>query len=483
MNKIYLLSLVTAVMLTLTAFQTTAKDGYNIKVNFTDVQDGETKLFLCHYFGKGGTVFKDDSVTLKNGAGVFASSKKIDGGIYLLLFADQTASMELILLNGDNFSVTTKKSDMIPNCSFGGKSENELFYAYQRFLLDYGKEYNKLKTAQDESKTDEDSIAIGKQLIEKGRELSAYRKGVIKKQPTTFMATVFKALEEPQVPEEWPTLEDGSKDSTFPSMYYKAHYWDDFDFQDDRLIYTPIYEPKLQNYMDKWVVPIPDTVKKECDDLIKQTEGTEEMFKYTLWYLTRWAETSKIMGMDEVFVYLVEEYYMKGKATWLEADQLKKYIDRANAIAPNMIGQPAMDLKVRNMANQIQPLSSVDANYTLLVFFEADCGHCKKELPKLDSLYKAELYKYGLQIFAVETSNEVEKWQKLVEEKGLRSGWIHTYDPDRSTNFRSFYDVYVTPTIYLLDDKKTIVGKRVNHSNILDVIKYLEKKKTEKDKN
>ena len=60
----------------------------------------------------------------------------------------------------------------------------------------------------------------------------------------------------------------------------------------------------------------------ECDQLIKKAEGTEQTFKYTLWYLTRWAETSKIMGMEEVFVYLVEEYYMKGKATWLKEDYI-----------------------------------------------------------------------------------------------------------------------------------------------------------------
>jgi len=339
-----------------------------------------------------------------------------------------------------------------------------------------------LKTAYAQAKTKKDSTVIGEQMKEKGKELINYRKGIIKRNPKSFLATLFKALAEPEVPKykDWPLNEEGKKDSSFPSLYYKSHYWDGYDFQDDRLIYTPMYEPKLKNYMNKWVIPMPDTVKKECDILLKKAEGTTETFKYTLWYLTRWAETSKIMGMEEVFVYLVEDYYMKGKATWLKPEQLKKYEDRAKAIAPNMIGQPAMDLKLRNMANQFVPLSSIKAKYKLLVFWEADCGHCKKELPKIDSLYKKELYKYGLQIMAVESSNEVEKWKKVVKEKKLRFGWIHLYDPDRSTKFRSFYDVYVTPTIYLLDENDTIIGRRVNHSNILEVIKFHEKKQKDK---
>lgn len=478
MNKIGLYLVLTLLASCALKEDLIAKDGYKIKVKFTDVTE-EKKLYLCHYFGKGGTVFKDDSLILKNGAGTFLSKEKIEGGIYILLFEDQSTSMEMILNNGDDFSITTKKADLVPNMKISGRSENQLFYGYQRFLLDYGKGYKKINEALANAKNKKDSTAITEQLREKSKELTNYRRGFVKQHPKTFMATLFLALEEPQVPEDWPLLDDGTKDSTFPSRYYKEHYWDDFDFQDDRLIYTPIYQPKLKNYMDKWVVPVPDTVKAECDWILKQAEGKEQMFKYSLWYLTRWAETSKIMGMDEVFVYLVEDYYMKGKATWLEDEQLKKYEDRAKAIAPNMIGQQAMDIRVRDMNNNVVPLSSVDANYTLLVFFEADCGHCKKELPKLDSLYKKDLYKYGLQIFAVESSNEVEKWKKLVKDLGLRSGWIHLYDPQQETNFRGFYDVYMTPTIYLLDKNKKIVGKRLNHSNILDVIEYLEKKKAE----
>jgi peroxiredoxin len=480
MNNLRLSFVLSFILVIFSSNALLAKDGYKIQVHFTDVTE-DAKIFLCHYYGKGGTVFKDDSTTLKAGKGVMQSSEKVKGGIYILLFKDQSANMELILRNGDDFSITTKKKDIVPNVKFKGKTENDLFYGYQRFLVDYGKGFTKLKTAYSQAKTKDDSTAIGDQMKNKGKELINYRKGIIRTKPKTFLATLFRALQEPDVPKykDWPLKEDGKKDSTFPSRYYKKHYWDGYDFQDDRLIITPMYEPKLKNYMDKWVIPIPDTVKKECDILIKKAEGTEETYKYTLWYLTRWAETSKIMGMEEVFVYLVEEYYMKGKATWLKPEQLKKYEKRAGDIAPNMIGKPAMDLKVRNMNNQFVPLYSVKANYTLLIFWEADCGHCKKELPKIDSLYKGELYKYGLQIFAVESSNEVEKWKKVVKEKKLRSGWIHTYDPDRSTKFRSFYDVYVTPTIYLLDENKKIIGRRINHSNILDVIKYHEKKRNE----
>ena len=45
------------------------------------------------------------------------------------------------------------------------------------------------------------------------------------------------------------------------------------------------------------------------------------------------------MGMDAVFVHMVENYYMTGEAYWVEEDQLKKIEERAEKIAPNLIGR------------------------------------------------------------------------------------------------------------------------------------------------
>ncbi|HTM67173.1 MAG TPA: hypothetical protein VL093_12675 [Flavipsychrobacter sp.] len=44
------------------------------------------------------------------------------------------------------------------------------------------------------------------------------------------------------------------------------------------------------------------------------------------------------------------------------------------------------------------------------------------------------------------------------------------------------YDVYSTPVIYLLDEKKIIRGKRLDHTNIMDVINMLEKKQANSSK-
>lgn len=459
------------------SFQAAAKDGYTIKVHFTDARD--SLVYLCHYYGKNTTVFKDDSAHLSsNGDALFKSTKKIVGGIYMLLFADKSASMELMLLNGDNFTLDVTKSSIYKTARFTGNTENIDFYEYQLFLVDYGKAYQKMEGDMSNAKTKADSNLIRERMKTKGKELTEYRRNFIAKKPNSFMAKIFNAVEEPEIPTVLPTLPDGSKDSSYPRLFYKTHYWDRFDLHDDRLIYTPLYERKLDDYMSKLVIPVPDSVEHECDSLLKATEGHDEMFKYTLWYLTRWTETSKIMGLDEAFVYLVENYYMRGKATWIDSEQLAKYIERAGKIAPNMIGKPAMDLRMLDTSDlKVIPLSSVKANYTVLIFWSPTCGHCQKEMPQFDSLYHAALKKYNVKIYAVEADNEVEKWKTYVNDHALGEGWIHVHDPQRTTKFRDFYDVYSTPTIYLLDEQKIIRGKRIDHTNLVGLIEWLEKRK------
>lgn len=478
--KKYILSLL---VLFGTVLDSSAKDGFTIKAKFTDAKD--TLVYLCHYFGKASNVYRDDSAKLsKTGEVTFKSTKKIVGGIYSILFYDRTTNVEFIINNGDDISFEASRANVYQSIAFKGVSENQEFYDYQRFLVKYGASYQKIEAELATCKNKKDTNAVYEKLKIKGKELQGYREQIVKTKPTTFLAKLFNAVNEPDIPTELPLKADGTRDSLYPRNYYKNHYWDKYDFRDDRLIYSPLYERKLDDYMTKLVVPIPDSVELDCDMILKKSKGMEETFKYSLWYLTRWTETSKIMGMDEAFVYLVENYYMKGMAPWTDSAQLAKYIDRARKIAPNMIGQPAMDMRMLDTSGlNVIPLSSVKADYTILIFWSPTCGHCQKEMPVFDSLYKAVLKKYNVKIYAVEADGETDKWKKYIQDNKLGDGWIHAHDPNHTTNFRAFYDVYSTPTLYLLDDKKVIRGKRIDHTNVVGLIEWLEKKKkTDKEK-
>ncbi len=473
MKKITLFLLLLLIGLGQNAF---ARDGYHIKLKLTGADDSEA--YLAYYYAKGlPTIYKADSAKIKNGVAVFDNKENTIGGIYIILLSDQKTYLEFLLNNGDNIGINMSVKDLPYSVTFDNSTENENFQEYEKFLKAYGDEQQKLQKEYADAKTKSDSTETRQKLNDHAKQLTEYRKEMAKKHSNTLLASIFRALELPVVPQGTHYLADGKTvDSTFSYTYYKDHYWDGFNFQDDRLIHTPIYEAKITEYFNRLTYPTPDSIDKEADMLLTKTRGTKELFKYTLDWIKNFSLDSKIMGMDVVFVYLVENYYMKGDATWLSNDDLSKYIDRASKIMPNVIGNVAPEIKMPDINGKEQSLSEVKAKYTLVVFWSPECGHCQHEIPLVDSVYRAVLKAKGVKVFAVRTEGDEKKWKEFIDKNNL-GDWINVWDPDHTReDFRPKYDVYSTPIIYLLDEKKIIRGKKLDHTNITQVIDMIEQK-------
>ncbi len=464
--------------------QSFGKEGYHIHLKMPGVKD--SMVFLAHYYGVNRPkIFKSDSAHFKNGeADLKSNDPDFVGGIYIIFLSDYKTNFEVLMSKGDDMTITAAIKDFPEDIKFTNSAENTRFEEYVKYLKSYGEQEEKYKKELAEAKTADDTAAIRKKAVASSKELNKYRSDYENKYPGTLLTKIFKGIETPEIPEGEHLLEDGkTKDSTFAYRFYKKHYWDGYDFQDDRLIYTPLYDAKLEEYFSKLVLPWTDSVEKEGDMILKKTRGTKDQFHYTLWWLTKYVEDSKVMGMDEAFVYFVENYYMKGDASWLTNEELTKYIDRAQKIAPNVIGNLSPELKLPNVeTKKEESVHGLKAKYTLVLFYSPNCGHCQHEIPKLDSAYRASLKDKGLRIFTVATETDDTTIMKFVKKNNMQD-WTNTWDPDHTSNYHNSYDVYSTPTIYLLDDKKIIKGKRLDHSNIGGLIDMIEKNKAkEKEK-
>jgi len=108
-------------------------------------------------------------------------------------------------------------------------------------------------------------------------------------------------------------------------------------------------------------------------------------------------------------------------------------------------------------------LYDIQKDFTILYFWEPDCGHCKEATPKLKAFYE-KVKNNGIEVFAVCTQSDKQKWSKYIEENNLT--WINGWDPQRSSHFDSFYNVQSTPMVYILDKNKTIIAKKISVEDI-----------------
>ena len=65
------------------------------------------------------------------------------------------------------------------------------------------------------------------------------------------------------------------------------------------------------------------------------------------------------------------------------------------------------------------------------------------------------------------------KWKKFIIEHKLP--WFNGFDPGNEMKVHSRFDIYSTPVIYILDENKIIIAKRVGVEQVVDVIEKIDK--------
>ena len=453
-------------------FQTKAAaiPGYELHFKIEGLKD--SLCFLANYYGDK-QYLKDSTKADANGNIIFKGKEDLPGGIYLFVFPNKTY-FELLIDKNQHFSMECDMNNVVSSMKIKGSDDNSLFYSYLNFIQNKSKEVEPLKSerikiADQKQKTD--SIDAKIKAIDEA--VSNYKVNFAKDHPGNILAAIFRASQDPVVP-EIPTLPNGAKDSTFAFRYYKKHYFDTFDFADERVLRSPVYNNKLSYYVKNLIIQIPDSIIPETDSLIKKAEGNKETYKYMIWFLTNTYETSNIMGMDEVFVHLVRNNYTKEKAYWVDAATLYKIQDRADVLEPILLGKKSKNLILADTSGNYQSMYNLNGPYTILYFWDPDCGHCKKATPKVLAYYEKVKSK-GVKVFAINSAVEEEKWKKYIIENKL--DWTNVADLHTQNNFRHEFDISTTPQIFILDKDKKIIAKKIDEDTMEKILdNELEKK-------
>jgi peroxiredoxin len=446
-----------------------AAPAYSIKIKVKGLKD--TVVHLAYHYGDK-QYLKDTARVDSKGLFVFDGKEPLPGGIYMAVLPDKRY-FEFIVAE-QFFSLETDTSDYVRHMKVTGSAENKLFYGYLQYLYPKGRAIDSLRKQLSKAKDKSDSTALIKQMENLDKEIINYRKDIVKNHPQTFVAKVYNSMDIVQPTQEEKDAAKARKDSLFEFNFYKAHYFDHIDFNDDRILRTPIFHQKVKEYMSNLTVPTVDSINKSADYLAAKAKGNKELFKYVVWYVTTTYETSNLMGSDGVFVHMVEKYYKTKQAYWVDTATLRKIIERSDILKPLLIGKIIPDVTLWDSLNYTHSLHGVKAKYTIAYFWDPNCGHCQKETPKLYDLYKKYTSK-GVEVYAVCIDADPKDWKKYIREHNLH--WINVIDSYLSEgkyyhtiSFKTKYDIYSTPVIYLLDEKKKIIAKRIGVEQLDEIL-------------
>ena len=462
MMKKYIVFLVAA-LTTSTAFT----QGYQVTLKAPGYNSGIT--YLTYYMGNNFNI-ADSAAIGNNGIAVFKGTGKLPPGIYAIFFPGKVLRTEFLIGPEQTISVTADTSDLVNKTIVTGSKENVLYDQYQKVAATKGRLINQERNAFMASTNLEDSILHEKNYTRYNNELNEFRQGIIKNHPNSMMAALLNAMKEPAYPSVVPVTK---QDSINNYNEYKNHYWDGISFMDDRIVRTPFFLKKVERYYREVISPEPDTIIKDIDYKLLLARSAPEVYKFLLNWLTDEFINPKYMGQDAVFVHLFNKYHSKGLSSWLNEKQMEAISRRAYMLMANLIGERAADLEMLDTNDKPISLYSLNADYTVVCFWDPNCGHCKEEIPRLDSIYRASWKNHNVKIFAVLTPENKQsvknEWVKFIADKDLGE-WAHAHKTNemeeadyavQRPSFRQLYDITSTPTIYLLDKDKRIIGKKL----------------------
>jgi len=291
--------------------------------------------------------------------------------------------------------------------------------------------------------------------------------------PNTALTTFTTFSLEPIIPDYDKILEKNvknRKDSINKLQYFynKNHYWDNANLNDSTLLRTPMLKSKLDIFFNKIIIPHPDTIFNEATKLIERSKHNKEMFRYMTSYCINFTLNSKIMGMDNAFYKIAEEYYLSGKAYWATDTIISSIQEKITKLKYSRIGEKAKDITLQNLDGEWINLYDINKQLTVLVFWEPDCGHCKKIIPLLKKEIADKFT--DIEVLAIYIQNDKEKWTSFVEEHELFS-FTNCYDPKNRSNYKSYYNITSTPMVYLLDKDKNIIAKKIDVNSLSNLIK------------
>jgi len=474
---------------------------YSQKIKFKIQNQEDTTVNLVRYYGK--KLYYADTAEMINGTVEFNGSKQKPG--ILALFLPDQKILEFVY-NNEDIIIESTYPNLLVNAKVKRSNENKAFIPYIKWLNNqriitnqFVEERKKFTSNSNEYKN------LTKKIDEKTQNVIDYQNDIINNNKNKLVAKIVKMSMDISIPET-PKNELGQPiDSNFRFLYFREHYFDNIDLQDERLVRTPIYENKLENYFSKnMMVQNWDTIIFHAFKLCDQLNPKNEMFQFTVTWITNYYEKSKIMGMDKVFIMMADRYYCKkdeqgnSLAHWMKKDKLKTLCERVETQKNLVIGSVAPNIKLRDTTDKNwKDFYSLNSEYTILYFWDPNCGHCKKITPKLQTLYERKFRNRNIEIFAVGKAigKEFKEWKEFIKKNNLEfinvavtdnlfkeaskdaRQFVPKYTTLKSLNYQQTYDIYATPKVFVLDKDNRIIAKSLSVSQLEDLMDRLQKKK------
>lgn len=280
-----------------------------------------------------------------------------------------------------------------------------------------------------------------------------------KKNPAVTVVPVqTKAYQPPAIPLMLTTSEQ-------KTAFIVEHFWNNYNFKDtSQLAASNPPEQAFANFITYAGQVSPEQAAGGIRILMAQAEMNK---KNTLLFL----------GLAEKYLYhpnspmrndqLYEVFLEIACASKVLDDTYKyRYKKQYELALKNKPGNKASDFIYTLKNGSSSSLLRTKSKFLILYFFNPECNECKVARGKMiQSAVISKLEKDGvLRILSVYPDQELSAWTRNYAE--LPVSWINGFDKGSVVQKKAVYDLKAIPTLYLLDENKTVLLRDATVENI-----------------
>jgi peroxiredoxin len=413
------------------------------------------KIYISSYFGEK-TLLIDSTVL--NNEGRFSIQMKPGAltGIYRLSWGKEKF-MDLIW-NKKNIAFSTSADYPADSLKIQSSVENKIYRYYIQIdrlnqqkldllmpVIDYYPQQDLFY-----SRTREEFEAIQKNQAKLLDSLSGLY-------PSSFAIRIFKTQATPFLPASL------SKEERL--NYLKLHFFDHVNFQDTLLLNSSVWANKAISYLSLYGNSKLDQKQLEAEFikavtiLFSAAAVNAEVYKFLLDYTVGGFDK---YHFDGVITYIADNFQDPFSCEdQARKTALQKKLDNFKKIS---IGKNAPEIEAPDPKGKIVKLSGIQSEYTLVIFYSSTCGHCAQMMPKVKQYYDSQKPK-RVEVLAVSIDTSKTEWTKFLKEEKL--DWVNVSElKGFNSKAADEYNIFATPTMFLLDKEKKIVAKPISYREL-----------------
>jgi peroxiredoxin len=436
----------------------------DIKIQVEGLQGGGYSYLIGSFLGQN---YKADSAQIDaSGLIHFTADQPYYPGLFYVTLPDGSNFQMLVDLN-QVFSVKTKLGDLYSSMKFEGSVDNDLLLQSMRFEESQRAAFQEISTQLQGLKPGTEQYRQVKAQQDKlFDERKAFLDGLFNAHPESLFTKFKRAGQNPDVRDAFRA--DGTIDTALYSYFFRTRFWNGVDFNDERLLYTPVISNKLKRYIDELTVQHPDSIINAAYFLVDKVLDKKEYYKYFAnWIVINYdPKESTLMDAQAVFTKMVEKYFTYDRAFWSDSAEIYSLQLRAYEMSASLVGKKGPDVQAADPSGTMRSIYEMKSPYIIVYMWNPDCEHCAEQTPILVRNYNA-WKSQGIDVYGIAVNTEDAQWRSSIKKYGMP--WVNVFDSTNKSIYAKYY-VDNTPEVYILDPDRTIIGKNLHVDQVMTIV-------------